>query len=35
MFFIDDAVKFVEDKCNRVNINVIYIKELEDYIKKI
>ena len=35
MFYIDDAIKFVEDKCYRVNINIIYIKELEEYIKQI
>jgi len=35
MFFIDDAIKFVEDRCNRVNINIIYINELNSYIKNL
>jgi predicted protein tyrosine phosphatase len=34
-YYIDDAITFVETRCNRVNINIIYIKELTDYIKMI
>jgi len=33
MFYLQDAILYVEDKCNRVNINVIYIREIENYIK--
>ena len=35
MYYIDDAIKYVEDKCFRVNINLRYIEELQEYIKKI
>ena len=31
-YTIVNAIKFVEEKCSRVNINIIYIKELEEYI---
>ncbi len=33
-FYLDDAIKFVEDICYRVNINIIYIEELKEYIKE-
>ena len=31
MYSITDAIKFVEEKCYRVNINVVYINELYEY----
>jgi len=33
MFYIPDAIQYIEDKCNRVNINIIYIREIKEYMK--
>ena len=33
MYSLDDAIKFIENKCNRVNINTNYIEELKIYSK--
>ena len=35
MYSLEDALKFVEEKCPRINININYINELKEYTNKI
>lgn len=34
MFNLNNAIKYVEKKCERVNINIIYINELKEFVSK-